>query len=408
MESKPCGTGFSEGGDGRWARRAVFTATLGTSVAVLPVFLVGALAALMRRDFALSSAELGQVMSLFFLTSAMASVPAGRLADRVSPYRNLAVTSFATSVVLLVIASAVHGFQALLVLMAIAGLANAFAQPGTNILIAKFVPTGRRASAFGLKQSAVPTALLIGGASIPVLAASSGWRPVFVATSVACAASGLLMARWAGVGDLLQAGSAAAERPGTIGAPPRSPALPLVVLAAGGGFAAAATNSLGGFYVDFVVLEGVPVNTAGTMLAAGSLSAILVRIVGGWWADHHPAGMRMVARLLMVGAVGFVLLGSTLSVIGLATVMAFGAGWGWNGLFHYSVTERHPPSAGASTGATTAGLFLGGVLGPATFGLIADHGSYALAWKCAGGALVIGALLVLLGRQLWPVAPAVT
>lgn len=406
MDSEAAATDSTEAGQRPGPRPAVFSAMLGTSVAVLPVFLVGALAALMRRDFALTSAQLGQVMSLFFLTSALASVPAGRIADRVNPYRNLVVTSLATSVALLVVAGAVHGFRALLVVMALAGVANAFAQPGTNILIAKFVPTGRRASAFGLKQAAVPSALLIGGASVPALAVANGWRSVFVATSVGCAVSALLIARWAGVDGLPQAESTADGRPESTGAAPGPPVLPLAVLAAGGGFAAAATNSLGGFYVDFVALNGVPVDTAGTMLAAGSLAAIVVRVVWGWWADHHPVGMRMIVRLLMVGAVGFVLLGATTSlpVIGLATVLAFGAGWGWNGLFHYSVTERHP-SAGASTGVTTAGLFLGGVLGPAMFGFIADHGSYALAWKCAGAALVIAALLVLLGRKLWPLAP---
>lgn len=63
-------------------RRTVAAAALSTVLASLPVFLLGGLAVLVRRDLAFGELQLGLAVSTFFAVAAVAAVPAGRIAAR--------------------------------------------------------------------------------------------------------------------------------------------------------------------------------------------------------------------------------------------------------------------------------------------------------------------------------------
>ena len=67
----------------------------------------------------------------------------------------------------------------LFVLLAVAGLANAVTQPAINLFMADQVPRDRQGLAFGIKQSAIPAAVLVSGLALPLLALPLGWRPTF-------------------------------------------------------------------------------------------------------------------------------------------------------------------------------------------------------------------------------------
>ena len=64
------------------ALRAVFGAVTTTTVAVLPVFLTGGLAVQISRELGFDPAGLGLVVALYFLVSALASLPCGALVER--------------------------------------------------------------------------------------------------------------------------------------------------------------------------------------------------------------------------------------------------------------------------------------------------------------------------------------
>ena len=72
-----------------------------------------------------------------------------------------------------------------------------------------------------------------------------------------------------------------------------------------------------------------------------------------------PLGSRTVARLVRVGTLGFVLLASADSPLafGVGAVLAFGAGWGWTGVFDLAVViENRDAPATATCFAQTGAL----------------------------------------------------
>src|SRR5919107_1361456 len=80
---------------------------------------------------------------------------------------------------LFAIAALAGSLPVVFALLAVAGLANAVNQPAINLFMADQVPLDRQGLAFGIKQSAIPGAILVSGLALPALALPLGWRPTF-------------------------------------------------------------------------------------------------------------------------------------------------------------------------------------------------------------------------------------
>jgi MFS family permease len=109
--------------------------------------------------------------------------------------------------------------------------------------------------------------------------------------------------------------------------------------------------------------------------------------------------LRLVAAMLCVGTAGFVLLATgagPLLVVG--TVLGFGAGWGWPGLFNFAIVRTSPGSPAAATGITQTGASGGAALGPLLFGFVVEVSSYSTAWLVCGGMALVAAAAILAGR----------
>jgi MFS family permease len=363
-------------------------AILGTAVAVLPVLTLGALATLIRPDLQFSETRLGLAAAAFFAASAVFSLPAGTLAERMGPTRTCRWAIGIGVVALLGIALFAQSWVTLLPWMMLGGSGNALAQVATNGLVASVMPPGRNGIAFGAKQSAVPLASLGAGIAVPALGLTVGWRWAF-----ACAALLAIPAL------VLLRGKLEDISPRTAGGGRLRPAdrRPLILLAISAGLGAGAVNSMMAFYVDSVVNRGEALGTAGLFFAIGGCSGILVRVVGGWWSDHRQIRrLPMVAVLLAIGSLALF----ALSVVegGLllpVTIVVFGAGWGWNGLLLAAVVDAYPHAPSAGTSFTQAGLYAGGVISPTVFGILAQHVSYAAAWTAAAITLMFAAVMVL-------------
>lgn len=87
-------------------------------------------------------------------------------------------------------------------------------------------------------------------------------------------------------------------------------------------------------------------------------------------------------------------------LIVVGALVAYGAGWGWNGLLNLVVVRAHPASPARATAITSVGGRVAGAVGPFTFGLVATHASYADAWLMNGTAALLGAGMLLVGRHL--------
>ena len=377
-------------------RRGAAAAAIAAGVTVsgsLPAFLTGGLSVQIREDLGFSAALLGLAVAVYFGVSAAGSAYMGRSALRIGLDRSAGLAAGGTAVAMLV-AAAAPSYGVLVVAMAMAGIANAMAQPSANGLLIRDVPESWRALSFGIKQSAVPTATLLGGLAVPVVALTIGWRWAYVFA----AAGALIVAAGAWRrGSAASAGGEAEERDGR-----PLEYLPLLVLAASAALGAAAASTLGTFVTASAVNLGVGEAAAGLLLAMGSALGIGMRLASGWYSDRNPRDpLTLVVALLAGGTAGYALMAAQavpLFVPGVA--LAFALGWSWPAMFHFAVSRRYGAAAAAATGVTQSGVYVGGVVGPIAFGLIAEHLSYGAAWAAAGLSCGLAAAGMALGRWM--------
>src|SRR5829696_3682206 len=162
----------------RLARAAGLSVALGAAT-VLPGFLVGALALQMRGDLDASVTAVAGGVTVFFLAGAVGAGAGGRLAERLGALAAMRGAVTVTAACLLGIAALGGPLGVVFALLAVAGLANAVNQPAINLFMADQVPRDRQGLAFGIKQSAIPGAILVSGLALPALALPLGWRPTF-------------------------------------------------------------------------------------------------------------------------------------------------------------------------------------------------------------------------------------
>jgi hypothetical protein len=105
--------------------------------------------------------------------------------------------------------------------------------------------------------------------------------------------------------------------------------------------------------------------------------------------------------MLIAGTAGFVLLATGVSwLFVLGTVLAFGAGWGWHGLFNFAVVKYNRNAPAAATGFTQTGAAAGSAAGPFLFGVIVESASYGTAWLSAAAAALVAVAAILAGRWM--------
>ncbi|CAN5751241.1 hypothetical protein BH24ACT3_BH24ACT3_16720 [soil metagenome] len=381
-----------------FSARPLVAAVAATSVAVLPTFLAGALGVQLRADLGFGEAGLGLAVGAFFASGALASAVLGRSAERLGAARSLRGAALWSAAVQLGIAGLARSAVSLTALLALAGAANALAQPAGNLFVARELPPSRQGMAFGVKQSAIPVATLLGGLAVPTVALTVGWRWAFViGAALALGAAALVPAAPP------SATATTTTRPRRRGrAAGDTPLAPLVVLGVGVGLGAAAAGTLAAFLVSSGVEAGLDERLAGLALTLGSAMGITVRLVAGFRADRRTGGhLRVVAAMLALGTGGYLLLATGAPVAHLlATPLAFGAGWAWPGLFNLAVVRANPGSPAAATGITQTGTYIGAVAGPLLFGAVAARWSYEAAWTSSAVLSLSGAVGMLAGRSL--------
>jgi MFS family permease len=358
---------------------------------VLPGFLVGALSLQIRGDLDVSVEAVLAGVTVFFLAGAVGAGPGGRLAERVGAADTMRACALVTAACLVAAASLAYSLAPLLALLVLAGLSNAVSQPAINLFMAEQVPIERQGLAFGIKQSAIPAAILVSGLALPALALPLGWR----ATFAGCALGPLAVA--AAIGR-----SAHHLRPAEDRSRPPRPSAALLMIAVGAALASAGPNALGAYLVASAVDAGIDEGAAGLLAALGSALSLFVRIVVGIRADRRgDYGFVWVAVLLTAGAGGFGLLATEEAApFVLGALLAFALGWGWPGLFNLAVVDRHREAPGTATGISQTGIYVGAAGGPAAFGAISAAAGYAAGWGAAAGLALSGAAVIALaGRR---------
>ncbi len=375
--------------------RRVMVAAIATQVsAVIPVLLLGALAVFIRDDIPMSDAELGLVVSSFFMASSASAFPGGRLADRIGPGGAMSWAMVASVLSMVGLAAFADSRWHLIAAMVLGGLGSGFGVAASNLALSRLVPVAKQGIAFGLKQASIPAGSILAGLSVPALGLSVGWRWAFVIAPLLAAGAFLMSWRGGGLADRTQASVSRHT----------APLRPLLLLAAASGFAGASATATLGFYVASGDARGFDTGTVGLLLAAGSACGIVARIGWGWLADRRDRGhIAFLAWLFGAGSVGFGLLGvvETVPLLALATAVVFAAGWSWSGLLFMIVTRGSPGAPATATGIMSAGGGLGGLLGPLVFGAIAEGAGYTWAWMVTGSWMLVAAACAWASLWVW-------
>jgi MFS family permease len=376
--------------------RAGASAVAATGASILPVALLGAVIVQLRSDIAISTVGLGGVIALFYLVSALASIPAGGLIDRLGWPRSIWLASMCIALPLLAIATVARTTLHVAVAMVIAGLGNALAQPAANLAIIRGVALRRQGIAFGVKQAAVPAGTLIAGAAVPLIALTIGWRWAFILP-----AAGVIVLTM--VAPLRAPGRSEGIVRARLGGLVRDPLL--LMLAAANAGSSMAINPLFAFFVESSVARGISPGAAGSLLALGSAMGLSSRLLIGWVTDRMSPSLDRMLRDMSVyallGSPGFLILGlfgDRAVMIAVGLFFAIGFGFAWSGLFNLVVTRAWHDRPASASGVTQAGLWVGGMLGPLLFGRIATS-SYAVAWTVSAGFMFVSAALLLTARR---------
>ena len=375
--------------------RAGTSAVVTTVATVCPVFLVGGLSVQIGEDLHFSPAGLGLAVALYFTASSLASFHSGQLVERLgSRTVGMAATAL-SSLCLLAIAGLARNYPSLVVILTLAGPANSLGQLSSNALLARKVPIHRQGVMFGLKQAAVPLSTTLAGLLVPIVALTIGWRWGFVV------AAALALTAW----PLLPPPEPAPPR-----AAPRSrrPGRALVVITIAAALGATAANPLGSFITDFAVTRGMTEQAAGLTLTLGGLAGLVSRVGVGGLADRRRGGqLTMITVMLAAGALGLagLAVAPALWLIPIGTVIGFALGWAWPGLLNFAITLRHADAPAAATGVTQTGVYLGGALGPLSFGGLVDLWGYPTAWATMAVLMLAGAVVMMVGRRMMPTDP---
>ena len=357
-----------------------------TAGGALPAFLAGTLGVQVKADLGISDTGLGVAVAAMFGSATFVAARAGRFADLLGWQRAVYAVSGMSVVCMVGAALFGHSYPALLGWLLVGGVGFAMATPAANLLVARTIPAGRRGFALGLKQGAVPLSTLIAGLAVPAVGLTLGWRWAFGIAVVLPLTAIVLVPRTA----------QPLHRPGDAGSvafvAPRS----LHLLAWAGALATLSVGALHGFVVVSAVAAGVKPATAGFLVGVASVVGIAVRVAAGWRIDRVAAdGFRGVAVLVGLGAIGYVLLAlQSAPLVAPGMLLAFGAGWGWPGLFQYGLVVTFPRDPGSASGVIQTGFTAGTAAGPIAFGLAADRVGYGSAWLGVAACCAVAALLI--------------
>ena len=163
-------------GAGQFGLRTLLV--LAMAMPMLLLYAVGALGPQLVRELAIAPQSLGYFTLGSFGVAALLSLRAGALVNRVGARHGLAALFGSVALTFALLAS-LPGWHSLLLASALLGMAQALANPVTNLLIAQRVAPRQRAFTVGLKQSGVQLAALFAGLVLPSCALQIGWRAAF-------------------------------------------------------------------------------------------------------------------------------------------------------------------------------------------------------------------------------------
>jgi MFS transporter, FSR family, fosmidomycin resistance protein len=333
------------------------------------------------RDFGVSYAQLGLVVTMFFVVSGVGQALAGFLVDRVGarPVLFSALACFAAAGVL---GSAAQGLDGLLLAAALAGLGNSPFHPVDFTILNKRVSQPRLGHAFSVHGISGN----LGWAAAPVfqlaiVQATGSWRWALLACSAwALLVLVLLVSQRAAIDDRSTVSMSSAAAKGAMPGTFAFLRLPSVWLCFSFFFfstcALSAIQSFSGPALS--LMYELPVSTTAYVVTGYMVAGALGMLVGGFLAARAARLERVIGVCLALAALLLVLVGSGVlpAVLALGATALAGFGAGLAGPSRDMLIKRaSPPGAtGRVYGTVYSGLDIGFALAAPVFGAILDGG----------------------------------
>ncbi|MFT7475576.1 MAG: MFS family permease [Verrucomicrobiales bacterium] len=367
--------------------RPLVTAVVFVAIGVMPLYLTSAQVISLDAALGFDAARLGIGTAVYFGLAAVVAQPVAAIVTRIGAQRGLQVGAFFSLIGSVAAATAVS-WLAFLVAVGCAGLANAFMQVSTNIVLARGAAFRRQGLSFGAKQGAVPLASAVAGILLPSVGVALGWRWPYV---LAIVLAFVVMFFAPEVDDR----AANREQRGDGDRPPLS--ISLKLLALGGACGGAAGNAVSLFLVPAAVDIGTTEAAAGAILAVGSALVFLLRVGVGAFADRAGStGHLEMTVILILGAIasfGLAFVSST-AVFVVVMPLALLGSWGWPGLIYFTVVRIHPEATARASGVILASNLTGTLIGPSIVSQLADRGAYKAAWLFVAALGVASAVFI--------------
>jgi MFS transporter, FSR family, fosmidomycin resistance protein len=352
------------------------------------------------REFGLSYAELGLLVSVFFTISGVGQAMAGFVVDRIGA-RPVLMAALACFVAASLAAASAHGYSGLMLAAALAGLGNAPFHPADFTILNKRVSLARLGHAFsvhGISGNlgwALAPVFLIGLQNL-----TGSWRMAYVgAALLGLTVLALLYWQRAAIDDHHVAPAHAAQARGQA-LPEEHPMaflrLPSVWLCFSFFFwTTAALSAIQSFASPALhQLYGLPLSITAFVITGYMICGAAGMVVGGFLVGRIQRLERLIGAAMVLSA-SLLLLGGMAWLPGVASaasVALAGIGTGLAGPSRDMLIKRaSPPGAtGRVYGTVYSGLDLGFALAAPIFGAIMDHGSPAGVFQGAALTMMMG------------------
>lgn len=388
----------------------VLVATLTVQALVAMALLtLPVVAPVVAKDLNVSTTYLGAYVALVYFAAMIASLLGGAGVKRWGAIR-LSQAGLVCSGIGLFLCAVPH--PAVIALGALCiGTGYGPITPASSHLLIKSTPPHQLSLVFSIKQTGVPLGGMIAGALIPSLDLLIGWQWAFVSAGAACILCALTV-------QPLQAGLDVDRDPTARPSLMASIVAPLRLIFSHKSLRnlsmmsylfAICQMALMAYLVTFLFEDlNWSLVAAGVALTVTQAAGVGGRIIWGYISDRWLGPAKMLIGLvfmLMVGAVGTSLLTADTSPWVLYPILIiFGASAiGWNGVYLAEIARQAPPGqAGVATGGTLCITFLGVMMGPPFFGMIAgifkSYGT-SYAFLIIPAALMLVLLLPLLRKK---------
>ncbi|MBN9239279.1 MAG: hypothetical protein BGO97_06285 [Micrococcales bacterium 70-64] len=385
------------------SRGVALNATLIVIAQSTQAIAIGAIALflpLIRSDLGLTFTQAGLLAAVATLSYALMQVPAGVLADRVSP-KTLFVVGVAGANALAILFALANDFVLMLVIQAVAGIFRAAMFIPGMLLMTRHFSEKRRATAMGLFVAGGFTSNIVINLIGPLLVGPLGWQGVIVASSVVGLLFGAVL--WF-VGD--DAPHHEADAPAPTRWVWRTPAWWLL-----GVIQFARLTAVSGFGLwlpAFLIDErGIPLASAGLIVAVSAAITAPSNIGGGILSDRLGRPLLVIAVSLIALTALFSLAGQIASIPVLLVVMGLIAVFiqlYFGPLFAIPRQLFGPGLAGLSSGFGNFVANLGGFSSAFVLGVLKDAtGDFTAGFYYLAAVALVGAVAALvLWRQPLP------